>query len=191
MNRRKAKQSKNRRPASGATIAEFAACLMIVLLATIPALNVAMFGVTYCILQIAVQEVVGQVAMSETRAEAIKSAETIYTRMRSPIWSSLHVVTGGTAQKSATEILTVQVIATSHTDSFNLNSQLPEKFRPSYMRNRSEKRYAVSLDAPCEIQPMFNLAGFPVVGQVPIIGAPVTLRLHAEAAVEYLESLDN
>ncbi len=192
MTSRNTKQLQKRTRTSGAAIAEFAVCLMIVLLAMIPVCNVAVFGVTYCTLQIAMQEVAEQVAMSESRAEAIKSAEAIYLRMQNPIWSSLHVVTGGKSKRSegGKNIVTAQVIATNQTDSFSITSQLPEKFRPSYKRNRSEKRYAMSLDTPCEIQPMFNLAGFPLLGQIPIVGAAVTLKLHAEAPVEYLESLD-
>lgn len=165
---------------------------MIVLLGMIPILNIAVFGVTYFTLQTAMQEVTHQVAMSESRAEAAKSAEAIYSRMQSPIWSSLHVVTGGTPanRKSGIDMVTAHVIGSNFTQSFPVKSQLPEKFRPSYMRNKSDKRYAYTVDTPCEIQPLFNLAGFPLVGQIPVVGRSVTLRLHAEVPVEYLESLD-
>ncbi len=184
--------TKGLRACNGATIAEFGACLMIVLLAVIPMLNVAVFGIAYFTLQIAVQEVVSQVAMSESRNEAIKTADAIYSRMQSPIWSGLHTVRPNlTNHFNQNQLVSMHVISSNSTQSFSLESKLPEKLRPSHLNNRSSKRYSYTVDAPCEIQPMFNLAGFPLIGQIPIVGAPVTLRLHAEAPVEYLESLDN
>lgn len=184
--------TKGLRTSNGATIAEFGACLMIFLLATIPMLNVAVFGIAYFTLQIAAQEVVSQVALSESRNEALKTADTIYVRMQSPIWSGLHTVRPNfTKHSNQNELVSMHVISSNSSQSFSLKSQLPETLRPSYLNNRSNKRYAYTVDAPCEIQPMFNLAGFPLVGQIPIVGAPITLRLHAEAPVEYLESLDN
>jgi len=176
----------------GVGIPEFAVCLIAILLAFIPICNAVFFAASCFTIQTATSEVANLVSMAESRDEAKESAATIHERLKSPIWTSLHAVRpidSGIVQGNK-NIATVQLMEAKSTRTLSIERPLPDKFKPEFENNKDRYRYSYSIDVPCEIRPFFNVSGFPIIGQLPAIGAPVRYRFHAESAVEYLDALN-
>jgi hypothetical protein len=171
----------------GVGIPEFAICLIAMLLAFIPICNVTMFTAACFTIQLATSEVANLVSMAESRKEALQSAATIGDRLRNPIWTSMHTVKEVENKRGG---VFVQLQKQTNIVTLPLDAPLPAKFKPGYEDNLDKYRYVYCINVPCEIHPFFNISGFPAVGQIPAIGAPVKYLFHAESPVECLESLE-
>lgn len=180
------RRNRTRKQNQGVGIPEFAICLIALLLSFIPVSNIVMFTACCFTIQTATNEVANTVSKAESRQEATETAGIMENRLKDPVWTAMHTV----RSLSTSAKVSVQVIEGSFVQSLSLDQPLPEKLKPQFENNQERFRYQYSLDVPCQIHPFFNIEGFPGPGQIPVIGAPVKYRFHAETTVEHLEALN-
>ncbi len=72
---------------------------------------------------------------------------------------------------------------------FTAREELPEPMKPRHAMGKP-RVYSYHLTVTCEILPLFNLSGMPVLGAVPILCGPAKIAFHSEVPVEYRPSLN-
>ncbi len=124
-----------------------------------------------------------EAAMADTRAMAIKSAMSIKTVVENPSLCALHNVHADSAD------LQVVAIDTAGTRTCFKVLDTSTQFSPRLHFNK-KNHYSVQVLVSCKIEPLINLAGIPVVGQIPMIGCATPVHFQPEVPIENLRILE-
>ena len=174
------------RRSSGTTICEFPVCLLLlVLIFLLPACNFVLFLSAHATTSFLCQKQAQTVAWSESRQTAIELAS-------KPLNSGEFVFFHQAAACNSDEALLEIVVSKPGQDSILLSSAkpLPASLKPSAHGNKANV-YSYKLHQRRCLMPIFNLQGLPLVGSIPMLGAPTTFEVTAQVPVEYLPSLES
>lgn len=168
----------------GAHIAEFSVALFaLIFCGLLPLCNLLSFASSLNAVQQLTLMCAREAAMADTRSMAIKSAMSIKTAVEDPTLCALHNVH---ARNADCQIVAVDDVGTR---SFYKISQA-SRFAPG-LRINKHNRYSLQLMVQYEIEPLINLTGVPVVGQIPMIGCAAPVHFQPEVPIENLRILED
>jgi hypothetical protein len=182
---------------------DFGLCFFAVILCLfIPACNALLGGFGYFCARSLVSAACSKTAMADSRQLGIKSAKAIESELTNPRLTGFQQIvlsppapSAGSSVAHAGANDSVQVNIMVEDDNRVLgcwpaSEQLPKFARPSATRDRVDRRYFYQLSVHCTLNPFFHLSGIPIIGQLPMVGAPVPITLTERERVQLVRSLE-
>jgi hypothetical protein len=197
----------SRRP-SGTAIAEFGPALFIFLiLFMIPCVNLVLYASAVATINHVAEEASRAAAVSSTQTEAIQFVASKADRLlhgdgQGPglaAYANLTPQGGvlGTTGKPTGCKLEVLVRANTDTSGVAKAIDISNGFvqlgsdSPSFGANSANDHYEYRVTGTYVVNPFLNMAGIPLIGQVPAVGAPTTVSYASTAQIENVKGLDN
>lgn len=176
--------SKKIRRAVGTSISEFPLVLFVLLfLVFLPACNLLLFSSAYLSLRYLTEKTVQSMAMSDSLEKAATRGKELLDNYKNPFLTMLHQVKLVSDTNSCKMSIIIKDRA-GKSESYDLKSALPRNKQPDFGDNRNKYLYAYRLQVSCIVYPFVNLSGIPLAGNTPVIGAPTSLELAAQAVIE-------
>ncbi len=193
--------SKLRRPNSkGAAISEFAPALFVFLILFLfPCVNLVLYAASVSTCTAICEEASRAAAISSTKTEAIRFVGQKADILEKSSMGAFANITpqGGVNGPNGPTGCTLEVLSRLNTDaSGNVTvtnvsgGQALGALSPSIGNNSANRHYEYRVVGNFVVKPFLNMAGIPIVGQIPAVGAPTNVKFASTAQIENVSGLD-